>query len=143
MMTPTPTGAEAREARLTELLDGALSDADARELEALLADDAAAAEELAAAREAHDLLGGLAQKAPPRDFVRKVQRRLRRRSGGRYFHPAQASVGFKLSVEVFSVIAVVVMAACWMFLEAERRAQAGPGPLVEVPTEQRPAPEAP
>ncbi|MCB9525381.1 MAG: hypothetical protein H6702_18675 [Myxococcales bacterium] len=143
MMTPTPTAADARAARLTELLDGALSDADARELEALLAEDAEAADELAAAREAHDLLGALAPKAPPRDFVRKVQRRLRRRSGGRFFHPAQSPMGAKLSVEVFSVIAVVVMAACWMFLEAERRAQAGPGPLVEVPAEQRPAPKAP
>ncbi len=131
MMTPTPT-AEAREARLTELLEGGLSDAEARALEALLAEDAEAAEELSAAREARALLSGLAVKAPPRDFVRKTQRGLRRRSGGRYFHPASHPVGFKLSTEVFSVIAVVVMAACWMFLEAERRAQAGPRTLVEI-----------
>jgi hypothetical protein len=115
---------DTRDARLTELLEGTGGD-----LAGLSNDELA---ELDAAREAQSLLAGLAQEAPPRDFVRKVQRRLRRRSGGQYFHPMGQQGGYKLSIEIFAVIAVVVMAACWLFLEAERRA-GSPGELTEIP----------
>lgn len=119
---------ETREARLTEYLDGTL-DASARaEIEA----DAELIQALDQARSARELLGGLPSKAPPRDFLRKVQRRVRRRSGGRFFHPANPiqAPGYHISIEAFVIVAVVVMAACYFFINSTQRA---PGPLVDEP----------
>lgn len=128
---------EATEARLTDYLDGALDAAARAEIEA----DEALVAALAEARAARALLGELPAKAPPRDFLRKVQRRVRRRSGGRYFHPVAPPAYDRLSIEVFAVIAVAVMAACYFFLQAAPQA---PGPLVEEPVVEAPgAPEAP
>lgn len=124
---------EAREALLTDYLDGAVADA---ELEALLAEDPEAAEALDEAREARRLLEGLAPEPVPRDFLRKVKRRVRRRSGGRYFHPAVAPFTYRISVEVFAVIAIAVMAACYLYLEAGRRV--APEQLHEEPPIERP-----
>ena len=130
---------EARDGRLTDYVDGALGDDAQAEIAALLASDPALARDVEEAREARGLLAELSPKRPPRDFLRKVQRRVRRRSGGRYFHPAVQPFGYKLSVEVFAVIAVAVMAACYFFLEA------APKPadvqLNEVPVEQPAVPE--
>lgn len=130
MMTITDTGEIRREARLTELLDSGVP-LGAAEIEDLLAEDPEAREALEEARRARELLAELAPKAAPRDFLRKVQRQIRRRSGGRYFHPASGAISYRISVEVFVVIAVAVMSACWFFLEAARPAL--PGPLVEEP----------
>jgi len=128
---------EARDVRLTDYVDGALTSEGASEIEALLAADPELARDVEQARHARDLLAELPAVRPPRDFVRRTQRRLRRRSGGRYFHPAVQPFGYRLSVEVFAVIAVAVMAACYFFLEA---APPPPPPtLQEVPVE-APAP---
>ncbi len=108
---------EARDGRLTDFVDGALGEEAQAEVEALLASDPELALDVEQAREARGLLNGLTRKPPPRNFVRKVQRRMRRRSGGRYFHPAVQPFGYRLSVEVFAVIAVAVMAACYFFLD--------------------------
>lgn len=134
------TANEAHEARLTDLIEGAMTADEAARLEAALTGDLRA--ELEAAQSARALLSELNTQAPPRDFVRKVQRRLRRRSGGRFFHPVAQPVGYKLSVEIFAVIAVVIMAACWLFLEAERRAL-HPGQLSEIPPAHPTAPKVP
>jgi anti-sigma factor RsiW len=108
---------EAFEARLTDLVDGTLPPELQAELEAKLADDTEAAEALRGAREAQAILGRLDAPEVPRDFLRKVQRRVRRRSGGRYFHPVKDVMVFPISVEVFVVIAICVMAAIWFLLE--------------------------
>jgi anti-sigma factor RsiW len=130
------TGTGVREARATDLLDGALED---QEIAALLAADPELADEVDAARDAQALLRQLPSKPVPRDFLRKVQRRVRRRSGGRFFHPAVQPFGFRLSVEVFVVVAVAVMAACWFIIDTGHRA--GPGPLVEEPPIERVTPD--
>lgn len=116
------------DARLTDYLDGGLDEAARAEIEA----DAALLEALEEARTARELLGGLPQRSPPRDFLRKVQRRVRRRSGGRYFHPAAQAqtLGYHIPIEAFAVIAIAVMAACYFFINTTTRA---PGPLVEEP----------
>lgn len=102
-------------ARLTDLLDAAEA-ADLAELAELEAEEAA---DLEGARQARALLRGSVVQRPPADFLRKTQRKLRRRTGGRYFHPVAPMGGSKFTIEVFAVIAVVVMAACWLFLQAE------------------------
>ncbi len=126
MSTPHADPGDERLARLTEYLDGELDDAAAAELDALLSDDALR-DALEEARGGRDLLGGLQRPAVPRDFLRKVQRRVRRRSGGRYFHPAVQPFGWRLSVEVFVVIAVAVMAGCWFIMGVGR----APQPIVD------------
>jgi hypothetical protein len=128
-------------ARLTDLLDAAEDD-DA-DLGELAAEDAA---DLEAARQARALLRGSSVQRPPPDFLRKTQRKLRRRTGGRYFHPVASMSGSKFTIEVFAVIAVVVMAACWLFLQAEKGRtgqpvlQPLPETLVDSPADRAPTP---
>lgn len=120
------------EARAADALEG---------LDGLAADDDLQAE-LRAAREARLLLRNSPVLRPPADFLRKTQRKLRRRTGGRYFHPVVAMGGHKFTIEVFAVIAVVVMAACWLFLQAESGRRA-PAVLEELPSLAPASPEVP
>lgn len=121
------------EAQLCDFVDGSLVDeAVIAELQAMIAADPAIEAMYNEARDARSLLTGLDPKPAPRDFLRKVQRQVRRRSGGRYFHPANVTVTYKISVEVFVVVAIAVMSACWFFLEAGRPTP--PGPLTVEPT---------
>lgn len=109
---------ELREARLTDYLDGELP---SDEFDALFDGDDDLRRALDDAREGRDLLATLDRPAVPHNFLRKVQRRMRRRTAGRFGNPAMPQpFGWKLSVEVFVVIAVVVMAGCWYILEAGR-----------------------
>lgn len=133
---------EARDVRLTDYVEGALPADGAAEIEALLASDPELARDVERARDARTLLAELPARRPPRDFLRKVQRRIRRRSGGRYFHPAVQPFGYRLSVEVFAVIAVAVMAACYFFLDTGRKA-ATDADLREVPVEAPATPTPP
>lgn len=112
------TSSELREARLTDYLDDELDPASRGELDALFDDDVALRHSLDEAREARDLLRGLARPAVPRGFLRKVQRRVRRRTAGRA--AGVLPFGFGLSIEVFVVVAVAVMAGCWFVMESGR-----------------------
>ncbi len=125
---------------LTDYLDGSLPEAARADVERLVADDPATARILEEARDGRDLLRDLPAQRPPRDFLRKVQRRVRRRSGGRYFHPATQPFGYRLTVEVFAVIAVVVMAACYFMLHVPPEVTSD---LREVPPENAAAPPTP
>lgn len=126
------------EAQLCDFVDGSLVDeAVAAELKAMIAADPAVRAMYDEARDARALLGGLGAHPPPRDFLRKVQRKVRRRSGGRYFHPANVPVTYKISVEVFVVVAIAVMSACWFFMQAANPAP--PGPLITEPPLHAPA----
>lgn len=138
MATAAPRDLEVIEQQLCDFVDGSLVDQRAiAELEAMIAADPAIEAMYEEARDARALLTGLDARPAPRDFLRKVQRQVRRRSGGRYFHPANIPVTYKISVEVFVVVAIVVMSACWFLLEAAT--PKAPGPLVEEPALHVPA----
>lgn len=123
---------EAIEQQLCDFVDGSLVDERViAELEAMIAADPAVEAMYQEARDARALLTGLDARPAPHNFLRKVQRQVRRRSGGRYFHPANVPVTYKISVEVFVVVAIAVMSACWFMLQAA--APKAPGPLVEEP----------
>jgi anti-sigma factor RsiW len=110
---------EARWSRLTDYVDGELSDEERREFEAILAEDDALRHEVDDARAARLLLRGLADAEPrpvPRDFLRKVQRRARRNLRRDAFRNGNA-LFLGISVEIFVVIAIAAMAACWFFAE--------------------------
>lgn len=133
-----PAQQETLEAQLCDFVDGSLVDeAVVAELQAMIAADPAVRAMYDEARDARALLSGLGARPAPRDFLRKVQRKVRRRSGGRYFHPANVSVTYKISVEVFVVVAIVVMSACWFFMQAATPVP--PGRLVAEPPMHAPA----
>lgn len=122
---------EALLGQLNDYLDGSLDEAARAELEALLAEDPDFAEELEAAQESQRLLSTLAPEPVPRGFLKKLQRRMRRRSGGRLFSYQTSPASFTLSVEVFVVVAVVVIAACWILMQSAPQVSFPSGPLVE------------
>ncbi|MFN3198235.1 MAG: hypothetical protein ACE366_07425 [Bradymonadia bacterium] len=134
---------EDQEARLTDLLDGALDDASQAEMTALLQSAPDQQEALDDARAAMQLLQHLPAHAPSPDFARKVRRRVRRTNVHRGYEPATDLLGFKLGVEVFTVIAAAVLAAFYIFGETTRQM---PGPLKSVsaaPTQTAPGDAAP
>ena len=102
--------------QVTELLDAGADEGmiEASGLEA----------ELDASRAGRDLLMGLTPQPTPVGFSRRVQTRVRRRTGGRFFHPGNRPFGYVVSVEAFVVLAVAVMAACWLMLDSSHEASA-------------------
>lgn len=112
---------ESRDAELTDYVDEVLEDAARADLEAIFARDPALARELEDAQTARSLLRGLEPQPVPRDFLRKVRRKVRRRSA-RMYDPHREVLGLKLSVEVFAVVAVAVMLALYFMGDLGRRA---------------------
>ncbi|MBU0553793.1 hypothetical protein KKF91_20675 [Myxococcota bacterium] len=122
---------EALLGQMSDYLEGDLQEAQRAELEALLREDPAFASELEAAAESRALLAGLAPAPVPQHFLRKLQRRVRRRTGGRLLGHRAAQPSFRFSIEIFVVIAVVVMSACWLLLQSASQQALPKGPLVE------------
>ena len=139
--TPQRPAADDHEARLTDLLEGALDDAAEADLRDLLRGDPAEAQALDDAQAAMLMLQQLPARAPSPDFARKLRRRVRRANARRGYQPPTDLLGFKLSVEVFTVIAGAVLAAFYLF--AETTAKRAPLPLKEIPTQHAPAHDAP
>jgi len=109
-----------REAELTDYVDGQLGESARGELEATFADDPELARELEDARAARSLLGSLEHQPVPRDFLRKARRKVRRRSA-RLYDPGRELLRFRLSIEVFAVIAVAVMLALYFIGDLGRQ----------------------
>ena len=95
--------------QLTDLLDAGA--------ETSAIEEAALVAEFEDARSGRNLLASLTPQPTPVGFSRRVQTRVRRRTGGRFFHPADRPFGYVVSVEAFVVLAVAVMAACWLMLD--------------------------
>ena len=74
--------------------------------------------ELETAQSAQALLTTLEQQPVPNQFMARVTQRVRRRTAGRYFHPADRPFGMMVSIDAFIVLAVAVMAACWFLIKA-------------------------
>ena len=141
----TAQAKDVQSAQLTDLLEGNVDGEEQTSVESLLSDPTLRAE-METARAGRDLLQGLGTKPTPPNFLRKVQRRVRRKSGGRHFHPAQQPFGFGLSIEVFVVVAVAVMAACWMILDMGRQSveyKVFHPPAVEAPAPNQPVQKPP
>ena len=75
--------------------------------------DSETSRSLIEARRGQTLLKGLKKKPVPAHFERRVQTRVRRRTGGRYYSYVPTPIGMGLGIDVFVILAVVVMAACW------------------------------
>ena len=96
---------------LTDALDGAVSSELTDSLNALELDD-----ELKDAEVARSLLQSVEVEPVPVQFMRRVNHRIRRRSGGQYFNEQKTMGGMWISIDAFVVLAVAVIAACWFFL---------------------------
>ncbi|MEE2757035.1 MAG: hypothetical protein VYA30_10260 [Myxococcota bacterium] len=75
--------------------------------------DSGTNQSLLEARHAQLLLKSLEKRPVPVHFERRVQTRVRRRTGGRYYSYVPPPIGVGLGIDVFVILAVVVMAACW------------------------------
>jgi len=106
------------DALLTDALDGSTS---SEILEVLQEPELKA--EFEAAESARSLLADIQSKPVPNQFVARVTQRVRRRTGGRYFHPADRPFGMLVSIDAFIVLAVAVMAACWFLLDSPTQTQ--------------------
>lgn len=93
--------------RFSEYLDGEMSDAERDAFEAELAADAELAEAFDAFSKTLDLLGGLA--VPKVDLARGVERKIRRRSRGRYFG-SSSLYRQRVQTEIFIAVALVLLA---------------------------------
>ena len=102
--------------QITELIDSGL--------DAPVIEDHDFVAEFEEARSGHALASSLSSRPTPAGFARRVQTRVRRRSGGRYFHPASRPFGYVVSVEAFVILAVATMAACWLMLDSRSEASA-------------------
>ncbi len=96
------------DAALTDALDsGQYPDLDELDI------DSVETQSLVDARHAQILLKSLKKKPVPGRFERRVQTRVRRRTGGRYYSSVPSPIGLGLGIDVCVILAVVVMAACW------------------------------
>ena len=98
------------EALLTEVLD---ETAAASHGDRAIVDEPDLRAELDEARAGKALLTQLTPRSTPAHFERRVQQRVRRRTGGRYYSPAPTPFGFGITIDAFVVLAVAIMAACW------------------------------
>jgi hypothetical protein len=100
------------DASLTELLDGQESSVEnVSHIEH--SGDIDIQLELADARAGQNLLKQLTPRPVASHFERRVQQRVRRRTGGRYFGQPTTPFGFGVTIDAFVVLAVAIMAACW------------------------------
>jgi hypothetical protein len=105
----------------SEYLDGELDAETSRELEAFLAQDEQAAAELEKLRQTISTLSFMRTTAkPPAEFVSKVERRIRRRSRGRFFGNQQPLL-MRLPFEWFSFIIILLLLALYMTVVLEGR----------------------
>ena len=109
-----PKSHDQLDALLTDTLDGNVQGEGVDELAPL---DSELHAELEHARAGIALLNQLAPHAAPARFERRVQQRVRRRTGGRYFSPAPTPFGFGVTIDAFVVLAVAIMSACWFMTQ--------------------------
>jgi hypothetical protein len=104
------------DASLTEMLDGQSPSTEVLDR----AEKSGAVDiqrELGEARAGQDLLQKLTPQPVSAHFERKVQQRVRRRTGGRYYGQATTPFGFGVTIDAFVVLAVAIMAACWFLTQ--------------------------
>lgn len=118
-------------ALLTEFLDGELSREQHEHVLRRLQNEPELADELARAEAARALLSGLAPAHVPADFARKARRQLRRK---RAFRRSWGAAG-RFGIEIFALIALVLMFAFWLFLEASSTKGPGDDPSPAPPSQ--------
>ena len=133
----------------SDYLEDELEDAEKRELEAFLEQDPAAKAELEALKKTLSSLYGLRAKAPapPPDLANKVERRIRRRSRGRFFAQGSGRLLWRVPFEWISFIIILLLLALYMTTVLEgrkKKAQPAPrAPAGKVDKSKAPAPSQP
>lgn len=135
----------------SDYLEGELDAAQAAELEAFLEQDEEARAELAALKKTHSSLYGLRAKvaAPPPDLANKVERRIQRRSRGRFFSKGTQKLLWRVPFEWISFIIILLLLALYMTTVLEGRKKgvtppkAGSGTASKKVERRSPAPVGP
>ena len=109
-----PKSRDKIDALLTDLLDEAEVSESSHEL---ISAEPELRNALEDARAGQALLQQLTPRPTPAHFERRVQQRVRRRSGGRYFSHMPTPFGFGVTIDAFVVLAVAIMAACWFMTQ--------------------------
>ncbi|TVQ97523.1 MAG: hypothetical protein EA398_14505 [Deltaproteobacteria bacterium] len=125
-------------ARLNAYLEGELDDGERAALEAQLEARPELREELDGLRETVALFASLPEPEPPEDFDRAVQRRIRRRSRGRYFGAEQRRE--RLSQVAIPLAALIVLALIAFLLSPGRLEILLEPPAAEDAPDEAPAP---
>lgn len=120
----------------SRFVDGELTDDERRELQAHLQQCETCRQELDKLRDTMQSLSGLHRLAPPPEFARKVERRIHRRSRGRFFGPE--SLLHRLPFEWISFIIIMVLLAIYLLLSFDPR-QIKPRPGSDAPAPTAPA----
>ena len=105
---------ERLEAMLSDYVEGTLSLAERRELEARLAEDAALREQLEETREAHRALRSLNKTPAPEELARNVEEIIHRRSAGRFF--GRRAFGDRVPFGVLLIVALIAFSIIGYFL---------------------------
>ncbi|PIE18862.1 MAG: hypothetical protein CSA65_03940 [Proteobacteria bacterium] len=107
----------------SDYLEGELDATQAAEFEAFLEQDETARAELAAFEKTLSSLYGLRAKvpAPPPDLANKVERRIQRRSRGRFFSKSTQKLLWRVPFEWISFIIILLLLALYMTTVLEGR----------------------
>lgn len=108
----------------SEYLDGELDAAQKRELESHLQGCDDCRQELESLRVMMSTLAGLAPAEPPKDFARKVQHTIRRRSKGRFF----SAEGLLRRIPFEWISFVIILLMLVMYYMVVQSAQVKPAP---------------
>jgi len=109
-------------------LDGEIDGEQRRELEVHLEGCDDCRQELATLRMMMSTLAGLAPAEPPKDFARKVQHTIRRRSQGRFF----SAEGLLRRIPFEWISFVIILLMLVMYYMVVQTAQVKPAPAPEV-----------
>jgi anti-sigma-K factor RskA len=114
----------------SDYLEGELDTAQVTELEAFLEQDEAARAELAAFKKTLSSLYGLRAKVPtpPPDLANKVERRIQRRSRGRFFSKGTQKMLWRVPFEWISFIIILLLLALYMTTVLEGRKKGAVAP---------------
>ncbi len=99
--------------RITDYLDGEMTDGERQEFESELKSDEVLRGELRALQSTMAVCSDLQIRFAPDDFVDHVESSVRTRSRGRFF-AYNALYTSRIPYEVFAVVAIAVMSAMWM-----------------------------
>jgi anti-sigma factor RsiW len=94
--------------------DGELPSDQAKAFEAFLESDEETRAEYERFRRALESLSMLSEQPAPDDFVEKLQRRMRRRSGGKLFGTSRWGTVSRVPYELFSLVLILIILTVYM-----------------------------
>jgi anti-sigma factor RsiW len=105
---------DAREARVSDYLEGTMAEDERRVFEAELAANPELRAQLESVRATRDALSGLHKMSAPDDFGRGVEQTIQSRSAGRFF--GRKAFGDRVPFELVAVVALALLTAAFVLI---------------------------